>query len=256
MTAFIFADNVNTSLASGLSSSATSLTLASTANLPSSIPAGFVLAITLNDQATRQSFEIIYATSISGATLSGLMRGQEGTSAQNWLVGDYAWNGITAGQMQTISSGRQLGPPTLLTSASGTFTPNPAATLRRVQGSSGGGGGGGAVATNSSQASVGSGGNSGSYADFWIVGAVPTTIAYACGAGGTGVAGANGNAGGQSTFGSYATLPGGLGGLASTPTVPPFFGSGNGDGPLPTVNGTGVVPILLLPSVSGAGPSH
>lgn len=102
MTIFTFANNVNTTLAGGISSSSTSLTLASTANLPSSIPAGEVLAITLNDVATRQNFEIIYATSISGATLSGLMRGQEGTSAHSWATGDYAYSPPTAGQMQSF----------------------------------------------------------------------------------------------------------------------------------------------------------
>lgn len=103
MNAFIYANNINTSLASAISSSATSLTLAGSANLPASIPAGMALVITLNDQATRQNFEVIYATSISGATLSGLLRGQEGTSAQAWGIGDYAWNGITAGQMRNAT---------------------------------------------------------------------------------------------------------------------------------------------------------
>ena len=248
---FIYADNVNTTLAGALSSSGTSLTLASSANLPASIPSGMALVITLNDQATRQNFEVIYATAISGTTLSGLLRGQEGTAAQNWFVGDFAWNGITAGQMRGLATGRLLGPPTVLTAASGTFTPNVAATLTNVEGSSGGGGGGGAQATISSTVSVGSGGNAGAYCKFAIVGAISGTVAYTCGQGGTGVAGATGNTGGQSTFGSYATCPGGLGGLASTPTIPPFFGSGNANGSLPTI--TGATAILLLPSASGGG---
>lgn len=99
MSNFIFANDVNTSLAGPVSSSATSLTLASTHGLPSSIPSGQVLVITLRDQATRQNSEIIYASAISGATLSGLSRGQEGTSALAWLTGDYAYSGPTAGQM-------------------------------------------------------------------------------------------------------------------------------------------------------------
>ncbi|WP_146121444.1 gp53-like domain-containing protein [Burkholderia multivorans] len=103
---FTFANNISTTLAGSLSSSATSLTLSSAANLPSSIPAGKVLAITLNDQATRQQFEVIYATAISGATLSGLLRNQEGTSAQAWSTGDYAYCSPTMGQMQAFG---QLG---------------------------------------------------------------------------------------------------------------------------------------------------
>lgn len=103
---FTFANNISTTLAGSISSAATSLTLSSAANLPSSIPAGKVLVITLNDVATRQQFEVIYATSISGATLSGLLRGQENTSAQAWSTGDYAWSGPTAGQQQAFG---QLG---------------------------------------------------------------------------------------------------------------------------------------------------
>lgn len=102
MTTFIFVNNVNTTLAGNVSTSATSITLSSAANLPTSIPAGFVLVITLNDQATRQNFEIIYATAISGATLSGLQRGQEGTSALAWLTGDFAFSGPTAGQQASF----------------------------------------------------------------------------------------------------------------------------------------------------------
>lgn len=106
MTIFLFANNVNTQLAGAISSSATSLTLSSAANLPTSIPAGQVLVITLNDVATRQNFEIIYATAISGATLSGLLRGQEGTAALAWATGDFAYSPPTAGQMGSMG---QLG---------------------------------------------------------------------------------------------------------------------------------------------------
>jgi hypothetical protein len=114
MTIFIFANNVNTTLAGNISTSATSLTLSSAANLPSSIPSGQVLVITLNDASTRQNYEIIYATSISGATLSGLLRGQEGTAALAWSTGDFAFSAPTKGQMGSLP---QLG-------ATNTFTGN------------------------------------------------------------------------------------------------------------------------------------
>lgn len=97
MTQFIFANNINTTLASSVSGGATTITLSSAANLPSSIPSGFVLVITLNDFATRQNFEILYATAISGVTLT-VTRAQEGTAALSWLSGDYAYSPPTAGQ--------------------------------------------------------------------------------------------------------------------------------------------------------------
>jgi hypothetical protein len=98
MTTFIFANNINTTLAGPVSSSATSITLASTANLPASIPSGSVLVITLNDVATKQNYEIVYATARTGATLT-VLRAQEGTAALSWLTGDYAYSPPTAGQM-------------------------------------------------------------------------------------------------------------------------------------------------------------
>lgn len=105
MTTFIFVNNVNTTLAGAVSTSATTITLASTANLPTSIPSGSSLAITLNDAATRGNYEIVYATAITGSTLT-VVRAQEGTSALAWLVGDYAFSGPTEGQQANFG---QLG---------------------------------------------------------------------------------------------------------------------------------------------------
>lgn len=130
MTNFIFANDVNTSLAGPILSGATTLTLASTNGLPSSIPSGYVLVITLRDQATRQNTEIIYASSISGATLSGLQRGQEGTSALSWLTGDYVYSGPTSGQMSNMAQISQFKSQLLIsntttTTASVTFNYTP-----------------------------------------------------------------------------------------------------------------------------------
>lgn len=121
MTTFVFANNVNTTLAGAVSNSATSITLSSSANLPSSIPAGSVLVITLNDVATKKNFEIVYATAIAGATLT-VLRGQEGTAALAWLTGDFAYSPPTAGQMLDMG---QLGGTNVWT-GSNTFN-NPVA---------------------------------------------------------------------------------------------------------------------------------
>ena len=105
MATFIFANNVNTTLAGNVSTSATTITLASTANLPATIPAGSMLVVTLNDAATRQNYEIVYATAItisgSNATLT-VIRAQEGTAALAWLTGDYAFSPPTAGQQASF----------------------------------------------------------------------------------------------------------------------------------------------------------
>lgn len=99
MTTFVFANNVNTTLASAASSSATTLTLASSTNLPS-LSAGQIMPLTLNDAATGAIYEIVYVTAISGVTLT-VVRAQEGTGAQNWSVGDYAFSTLTAAGMNT-----------------------------------------------------------------------------------------------------------------------------------------------------------
>lgn len=103
MTNFVTApNNASTTLGSALSSSGTSITLASATNFPSSIPTGFVLPVTLNDAATRSIFEVCYITAISGTTLT-VTRAQEGTTAQNWAIGDYAYCAWTYGFMQSVS---------------------------------------------------------------------------------------------------------------------------------------------------------
>ena len=107
MTTFVFANNINTGLASAISPSATSITLESSANLPTSIPGGSYLVLTLNDQATRNNYEIVYASAITGSTLT-VLRAQEGTTALSWLVGDYVYSGPTAGQMASFVAGGYL----------------------------------------------------------------------------------------------------------------------------------------------------
>lgn len=108
MTTFIFANNVNTTLAGGISTASTSITVSSTLNLPTTIPTGSYLALTLNDAATRTVYEIVYVTAITGATLT-VIRGQEGTAAQNWLTGDFVFSGPTAGQMQNFQQTASTG---------------------------------------------------------------------------------------------------------------------------------------------------
>ena len=98
MTDFVFYNFINTTLSGAITSTATSMTLSSSAGLPSSIPSGLSMAFILNDVATRQNYEVVYATAISGATLT-IVRAQEGTAALAWSTGDYVYSCATAGQM-------------------------------------------------------------------------------------------------------------------------------------------------------------
>ena len=92
---FVIANNISTTLASAASSTATTLTLASSTGLPT-LGSGQIMPLTLNDAATGQVYEVVYVTAISGVTLT-VERAQEGTGAQNWSIGDYAFCAYTAG---------------------------------------------------------------------------------------------------------------------------------------------------------------
>ena len=101
MTQYVIANNVSTQLATAVSSTAIALTLASATNLPT-LSAGQIMPLTLNDAATGSIYEIVYVTAISGVTLT-VTRAQEGTGAQSWNVGDYAYCAPTAGTVATTA---------------------------------------------------------------------------------------------------------------------------------------------------------
>lgn len=94
-TTYVFANNVNTTLAAAATNTDTTIQIASSTNLPS-LTTGQIMPLTLNDAATGNIYEIVYVTAISGTSLT-VIRAQEGTGAQNWSIGDYAFSDNTAG---------------------------------------------------------------------------------------------------------------------------------------------------------------
>jgi hypothetical protein len=212
------------------------LTLSSSTGLPASIPSGLSMALTLRDAATRLVTEIVYATAISDTTLT-VVRAQEGTAAAAWATGDYAYSGPTAGQMTTVNMGRILGQPIPFTS-SGTYTPSAGARLVRIQAVGAGGAGGGSSANPSTNCTACSGGGAGSYVDAWyLASSLGSSVAVGIGAGAIGGPG-SGNTGGTTTFGSFMSLPGGVGGGSQsyTTSVTNYAAQGVGGG-APTVSG-------------------
>lgn len=99
---FLFADNARSTLGASLSIGGTTITLASGggALFPNPGP-GQQFALTLNDAATQALFETVWCTSRAGDVLT-VIRAQEGTNALAWGVGDFVWNGPTAGQMNNM----------------------------------------------------------------------------------------------------------------------------------------------------------
>ncbi len=101
MSSFLFVNNFSTTLAEDITSSDTTVTVASAANLPTSLSNGQIIPLTLNDAATRKLFETCYITAINGTTLT-ILRGMEGTTAGSWDTGDYAVCGPTAGSVMPV----------------------------------------------------------------------------------------------------------------------------------------------------------
>ena len=97
----IFANNAITTVATGgLSISSTTLNLApGTGNLfPNPTVGSQFFRISLTDASTRTAHEITYCTARSG-DICTIIRAQEGTTAQAWLINDIAGNFVTAGAM-------------------------------------------------------------------------------------------------------------------------------------------------------------
>ncbi|EMB1708074.1 carbohydrate kinase [Escherichia coli] len=135
-----------------------------------------------------------------------------------------------------VDSGRLVGPPQIFTS-SGTYTPNPKAKRIIVEVQGGGGGGAGTNSPSTMSSASGSGA-SGAYAKGVFDN--PTTQTVTIGSGGTGGVdnpAGNGNAGGQSSFGSLITAVGGNGGQAMTADTGVL--SATIAGTVPTVQFTG-----------------
>jgi len=85
MANMLFANNANTTLASSLTTGATSMSVTSATNFPS--PTGVqYFYCTLADAATQTTIEIVKVTSVSGTTFA-ITRAQDGTSATAFAAG-------------------------------------------------------------------------------------------------------------------------------------------------------------------------
>ncbi|WES88766.1 glycine-rich domain-containing protein [Dickeya fangzhongdai] len=120
------ANNAQTVLAAGISSTATSLTVnTGTGSLfPSPSAGSSFFKLTLIDAATGLLTEIVHVTARSGDVMT-IVRAQEGTSARAWSANDIAANMLTAGTIAmfaTIDSPALTGTPTAPTASFGTNT--------------------------------------------------------------------------------------------------------------------------------------
>lgn len=98
MTSFVSANDINTTLTAAITSSQTSITVASTTGFPT-IPSGSAFPLKIIHPATAGQVETIYVTAVSGTTLT-VERGQEGSTAYAWAAGDAVFSTVTAAMVQ------------------------------------------------------------------------------------------------------------------------------------------------------------
>ena len=108
------ANNAQTLLAAGISSTATSLTVnAGTGTLfPSPVAGTSFFKLTIIDAATGSLTEIVHVTARAGDVFT-IQRGQEGTVPRAWSANDIAANMMTAGTLSYILGNFQPLDPTL-----------------------------------------------------------------------------------------------------------------------------------------------
>jgi hypothetical protein len=99
----LFANNIQTTLASNITSGQTSISLASATGLPAPT-SGQYFVMTFTSGSTN---EIVWVTNVSGTTIT-CIRGQEGTAAQSFVAGSFASCFPTAGTMRTLVQADQL----------------------------------------------------------------------------------------------------------------------------------------------------
>lgn len=105
-----FSNNANTTIGSAVSSTATTITVATgTGVLFPTLTGSQYYSATIFSAGSTTGLpnEIVYVTAHSGDTMT-VLRGQEGTTAQNWNVGDIFSNFLTAGFLKNLIGSSDL----------------------------------------------------------------------------------------------------------------------------------------------------
>jgi hypothetical protein len=102
MALFLSSNFSNTTLAAPLTAGQTTITLAAGTGAQFPSPSGgSYFSLVLNDALTGLVYEVCHCTARSTDTLT-VSRGQEGTTARAWLLGDFAYRALTAGNEENL----------------------------------------------------------------------------------------------------------------------------------------------------------
>ena len=134
MTNFVFTNFFSTTLSAAVLSTATTITVSSSANLPT-LATGQVMPIVLTSASNPSITEICYVTAIGGTTLT-VERAQEGTGALAWSVGDFVSCDITA-QSVAAAEGNAANQFAVATATSGSNAVNYSQFIAAIGGFSG-----------------------------------------------------------------------------------------------------------------------
>ena len=122
MTIYLFTNNAQTTLGQPLSLGATTCVLATGTGALFPNPAvGQSFTLTFNDAQTGVQSEIALCTARLGDVCT-IVRGQEGTTAKNWVIGDLASNYFTAGAATSFNQTGNALPPTVTTVTTAFYT--------------------------------------------------------------------------------------------------------------------------------------
>lgn len=121
----LFKNNITTTLAIGINSSATTITVASGtgSNFPALSGGNYFRAVLTSSAVPGSSYEYLVVTAVSGDNLT-VIRGQEGVAAASWNAGDIIYMAATAASDANFAQAADLSGYAPI--ASPTFTGNPA----------------------------------------------------------------------------------------------------------------------------------
>jgi len=194
-----------------------------------------------------------YAVSVKTATGTalGLFNTQNGTPSP--FVQD-CFVAASAAVTAINASGALLKTTVYPAHGGNTFTPDPRAKMTRVRACGGGGASGNPTTTGASQCSVTPCGANAAAGEILITQPITGTVAVVVGAGGTASAinGGTGGAGATTTFGSFASFPGGNGSTTSAPAAAPYAKSATTPGSNVTVSSAAMI-LWSIPQNIGNG---